>query len=113
MKKSDFQKEVIVGGVNGEFNGFVILKFNYAKKTKEVHNPSTHDEESRTFFVHRIEMIVSGKVIKSDEFRNESESAAFADAYEKNLTEVLKLMADEPKKNSIEEKLESKGYKKI
>lgn len=106
------EKQISITGMNGTFEGRISIKFNDRTETKEVHNRSTHDEEKRTFYYHRVYGTVKGdkEIIRSEEFQNENLVWQHIEAVEKRLTAKLHLLANVPKEKSLVEMLQSKGF---
>lgn len=103
-------KEFIETSINGVFKGTVEVKFNYRSAHKEVHNPSTHDEEMKTFSYHKVIGFVGAERFESEDFRNENLVWQFIDEIEKKVKAKLYLLAKTPKVRSLTEQLNAKGY---
>lgn len=107
------EKKITVSGINGTFEGTISIKFNDRTEIKEVHNPSTHEEEKRTVHYHRVYGTIKGnnEIIRSEEFQNENLVWQWIDTVEKKISAKLHLLANVPKEKSLREMLYDKGFK--
>lgn len=103
------EKVITRSGINGTFEGKVIVLLNSKKVKKEVRNYSTRTNELRTFYYHFIETNINDRTIDSV-LTTEGELTKMTEKLELDLIEELELMANEIPHPILEEKLKSKGY---
>lgn len=109
---SVLKKEISESGINGTFNGTLMVMLNYRSHTKEVTNPVLHEEVTRKFMLHKVTgSVLSTTVIESEDFTNENLVWQFIDDVEKKLRVVLRRMAHDVKVKTIEDQLKEKGFK--
>lgn len=113
MNKEKFKKQLEMSGINGRFTASVEVLFNYRTQTKEVHNPSTHDEEKRTFSYHIVYGYIGGDKIESPEFQNEALVWQYIDEVEKKVSDQLFRLANIPKTQTLTEQLCGHGFTKL
>ncbi len=104
------KKIITKQGVNGTFTGTVEVIFNHRTEVKEVHNPSSHDEEKRHIRYSIVKASIAGRLFNSIEFREPNDVEQYAKVMETAVEEQLAKLADEEKKTSAEEILLKRGY---
>lgn len=95
----------------GPFKGEIVISMNYKTTTKTVHNPSTHDDDKRTFSLHKVETFVNGSPWEAireiiDEGTLEKEAARLE---EKLLAELNRMNTNDQVKN-FNQRMQEKGF---
>lgn len=104
------KKSLSASGINGTFHGEVEIVFNAERRTKQVHNRSTHDEETVIYYVHQIKGSAGSKDLPVSETEQDKEIPELADGMEKQVLDLLKWQANREKNLTTVEILKCKGY---
>ena len=107
------KKYISVSGTKRNLEGFVEIKISARKETRLVHNPSTHDDDNRTFVYHHIDAYMQGKCLKHEETQNELAIPHIAKEVENWLYNELRQLADIEPQKSVQDQLTEMGYMKL
>lgn len=98
-------------GPNGTYRGIVEIFFDYRTESREVHNPSTHDEEKRMFSYHRVVGYVEGHQTPSEDFLDKRDAPKYCEQIEKIVMKKLYSLANDQITATYLDILKSNGYK--
>lgn len=95
----------------GAFKGEIVISMNYKTITKTVHNRSTHEDEKRTFNLHKVETFINKNPWDAvreiiDEGTVEKEAARLE---EKLLNELNRMNTNDQVKN-FNQRMSEKGF---
>lgn len=105
------EKIITESGKNGIVSGKIVITLNHTTESRQVHNHSTHDEETKSFSLHKIEAFVDGKSWKvlpklssTDMVEIESQNV------EKELKKHIKHLSNFTAKPSFVDVMKENGY---
>lgn len=105
------KKELTKNGVNGIFHGSIVIDLFYKTERKEVHNPSTHDEEMKNITYHRVRGFANEEQVGDDHvFVREEDVWMHIEVVEVKVSARLHDLATAPKKKTLLEELKLAGY---
>lgn len=106
------KKKIVVTGTNGSFEGWIRVAFNHNREVKAVRNPSTHEEEDKVVWYHRVLGTVPFEegVIKSEEFRDERDVFKHIEKVEAKIRYKLHVKANSGEDSEIVKKLKELGF---
>lgn len=110
MKKSYFTQQLEVQGSVSKVTGSITVTMNYTIESYMSNNPSTHEEENRSRYLHKVEGFIEGKLHCKDTVK--SENAVFTQISEckRVLLEDMTKMSNAPLANTFEEKMKKLGF---
>jgi hypothetical protein len=99
-------------GKNGTFKGIIEVELDYRRDQHEVRNPSSHEEELKTFNYSRVIGRIEGTHIRfeSPDFRGDTILMNYVNEIISKVHHELKGLANEPRRVDVIETLQMEGF---
>lgn len=108
---SKYSREWSISGQYQIVRGAIIVTMNYTTQNYVYNNPSTHDEETRTRYIHKVESFINDKPWMANlELINEASVISEVEQIKKSMDKDMEYLSNLKPEKTFSEKMSDLGF---